>query len=134
MASPTEFTVNGEPYNGDNIPEILTLGTADEWKISSDFVSHPYHIHINPFLVYSFGGEQLKTPMWKDVVMVCPTETAVARARYTKYWGDFVIHCHILAHEDEGMMQRVRIVRPTLLKMRKLKSYNPKEGRSEYNH
>ena len=38
--------------------------------------------------------------------------TVIVRTRYRRYIGDFVLHCHILNHEDQGMMQNVRIVLP----------------------
>ncbi|PHR29983.1 MAG: hypothetical protein COA38_11085 [Fluviicola sp.] len=108
----TVFTVNGEAYDGSKIPDVLVVGDAEQWKITSGNAGHPYHIHVNPFQIRIFGGKKVDPPMWKDVVYVDPTHPAIIYARYVKYWGDFVLHCHILAHEDEGMMQRVRIVRP----------------------
>ncbi|NQY28861.1 MAG: multicopper oxidase domain-containing protein [Flavobacteriaceae bacterium] len=98
--------------------ETLTLGDAEEWEIyttsnpGQNVVSHPYHIHINPFQVIKFGEDKLDTPVWKDVVMVTKGGKAKIRARYEDYWGDFVLHCHLLHHEDQGMMQRIRIERP----------------------
>ncbi len=38
--------------------------------------------------------------------------TIVVRTRYERYIGDFVLHCHILDHEDQGMMQNIRIALP----------------------
>lgn len=38
--------------------------------------------------------------------------TVIVRTRYQRYIGDFVLHCHILEHEDQGMMQNVRIALP----------------------
>ena len=38
--------------------------------------------------------------------------TVVVRTRYERYIGDFVLHCHILDHEDQGMMQNIRIALP----------------------
>ncbi|MFT5824170.1 MAG: FtsP/CotA-like multicopper oxidase with cupredoxin domain [Crocinitomix sp.] len=108
----TVFMVNGEQYDGAKIPDTLLVGDAEQWLISSKGGGHPYHIHVNPFQVQEFAGRKVDPPMWKDVVMVDPTHPAVVYARYEVYWGDFVLHCHILAHEDEGMMQRVRIIRP----------------------
>lgn len=111
-ATPTEFTINHKPFQTDTIHERLTLGTAEEWHLSSDFASHPYHIHINPFQVTKFKNQVVDPPMWKDVVMVPSASSVMIRSRYTRYWGDFVLHCHLLHHEDQGMMQRIRIQRP----------------------
>ena len=48
---------------------------------------------------------------WKDTLFVTTTEPIVIRTRYEDFDGAFVLHCHILDHEDQGMMQGVEIVR-----------------------
>lgn len=119
-----EFVINGHPFAANRIDEKPLLGSQEAWRVSSDGGQHPYHIHVNPFQVWEFGGKKVETPMWKDVVAVSSRTInyddpigeaqpgfALLRTRYRKYWGDFVIHCHILHHEDQGMMQRVRVVR-----------------------
>ncbi len=57
--------------------------------------------------------------IWKDTLLVKnfalgpPGQyTVVMRTRYERYIGDFVLHCHILDHEDQGMMQNIRIAIP----------------------
>ena len=50
--------------------------------------------------------------VWKDTLFVRQGYTAFVRTRYQRYIGDFVLHCHILDHEDQGMMQNVRIALP----------------------
>jgi L-ascorbate oxidase len=59
--------------------------------------------------------------VWKDTLFVKNVAggggpsgeyTIVIRTRYERYIGDFVIHCHILDHEDQGMMQNIRIALP----------------------
>ena len=64
--------------------------------------------------------------MWKDTLWIKnvtpntpPAEgqpagmyTAIVRTRYRRYIGDFVLHCHILDHEDQGMMQNIRVALP----------------------
>lgn len=100
------YSINGQPFKHDRIDQKPLLGTSEEWKI---FSGHPYHIHVNPFQVWEYQGKKVNPPLWKDVIFV-QGDSALVRTRYQKYWGDFVLHCHILYHEDQGMMQRVRIV------------------------
>ncbi len=57
--------------------------------------------------------------VWKDTLLVknfgggpSSQYTIVVRTRYQRYIGDFVLHCHILDHEDQGMMQNIRIAVP----------------------
>jgi FtsP/CotA-like multicopper oxidase with cupredoxin domain len=49
---------------------------------------------------------------WKDTLFVKQNYIIVMRTRYERYIGDFVLHCHILDHEDQGMMQNIRIAVP----------------------
>ncbi|MBN9889882.1 multicopper oxidase family protein [Salipiger abyssi] len=49
---------------------------------------------------------------WKDTLFILPGHLVKLRTRYERYIGDFVLHCHILDHEDEGMMQNIRIAIP----------------------
>lgn len=115
-----EFTVDREAYDPHSQPRQLTLGDVDEWTLRSKGdvgpVSHPFHIHVNPFEVYSIldeaGQETLTEPVWRDTIILQGGYTVKCRSRYTVFTGTFVNHCHILDHEDEGMMQLVEIVAP----------------------
>jgi FtsP/CotA-like multicopper oxidase with cupredoxin domain len=105
-----KFGFNGERFSHTRIDHTPRLGTAEEWHLAT-VGSHPFHIHVNPFLVTEVGGRALRTPVWKDTILV-PAGAGVrakVRTRYDDFAGDFVLHCHILTHEDVGMMQRVRI-------------------------
>ncbi|SMC27425.1 Multicopper oxidase with three cupredoxin domains (includes cell division protein FtsP and spore coat protein CotA) [Andreprevotia lacus DSM 23236] len=137
------FQVDGRPYDGSRIDRVLQLGAVDEWTLTSHFVSHPFHIHVNPFQVVKIidpngndvslenavDGKDAQYPglkgVWKDTLWIkdlypseeAPTRkqgmyTIVVRTRYERYIGDFVLHCHILDHEDQGMMQNIRIALP----------------------
>lgn len=111
------FTVNGKPFSAKNPPRTLELNTASEWIITSNFVNHPFHIHVNSFEIFKvkkFDGSEIiyDPPIWRDTYLIAEKDTAYARSRYEDFDGDFVLHCHILDHEDQGMMQLVRITTP----------------------
>lgn len=145
--TPIQFQVDGKPFDPLRVDRTLTLGAVDQWTLQSDFVGHPFHIHVNPFQIVkildptgkdvsgvdgddTFGADAGKPDpqyrgmkgMWKDTLWVknitpppgqpSGKYTLVVRTRYERYIGDFVLHCHILDHEDQGMMQYVRIVLP----------------------
>jgi FtsP/CotA-like multicopper oxidase with cupredoxin domain len=141
--SPPTFEVNGKPYDPSRMDRVLKLGGVDEWTLRSDFVSHPFHIHVNPFQIVRIldpNGKDVSAPgavddaggtvdpqypglkgVWKDVLwvknLVPPGKppgqyTIVVRTRYQRYIGAYVLHCHILDHEDQGMMQNVSIALP----------------------
>lgn len=137
------------PYDPNRIDRKLKLGGVDEWTLQSGFVSHPFHIHVNPFQIVSItdpSGRDVSLPgavdnaggqvdpqypglkgVWKDTLWVkdlinnpadFPGKLATSmytikvRTRYQRYIGEFVLHCHILDHEDQGMMQNVEIQIP----------------------
>ena len=111
----------------------LALGQTDEWEITSDNATHPFHIHVNPFQIVkildprgndvSVADNDVKDGpegavdsqyrglkgLFKDTIFVKQGYRIIARSKYKKFEGDFVQHCHILDHEDQGMMQTVRI-------------------------
>lgn len=103
------FSFNPDP----KYVRTLKLGTASEWTLSAKQGSHPYHIHVNPFEwereVTLMSGETLRQKVWKDTLVTGSTPVKI-RARYTFFTGAFVMHCHVLNHEDQGMMQVVEIV------------------------
>jgi FtsP/CotA-like multicopper oxidase with cupredoxin domain len=121
-----------KPYNPARLDRTLTLGTAEEWKLTSNGVGHPFHIHVNPFEIVSItnnnnpavdvsvpgsfdGGDPQYVGLkgvWKDTLWIKPNYTITLRTRYERYIGEFVLHCHILDHEDAGMMQNIAIVLP----------------------
>jgi FtsP/CotA-like multicopper oxidase with cupredoxin domain len=88
------------------------------WRLQTKGVDHPFHIHQNPFWVMRLEVPDengnlvniLDEPRWQDVVWVPRNGGRVVfRSRFPDYVGVLVNHCHILLHEDNGMMQAVEI-------------------------
>jgi FtsP/CotA-like multicopper oxidase with cupredoxin domain len=170
-------TINGHKFDdgGDKTIDVK-LDAVEEWKIVNASygpeISHPFHIHINPFQIveifdpkatvtvkgvgvvpkYVFDGSPLKSTdlqcsldpkdesTWKDchntidatkplvwwdvfpipsgartIVNATPYEIPGhfrMRSRFVDFAGEYVLHCHILAHEDRGMMARVEVTGP----------------------
>lgn len=107
----------------------LALDTASQWQVSGNFgggfnssgqTRHTFHVHVNPFQVQrkyvdKSTGDRGEQWVWKDtlktpVVPGVGGDYATLRSRYTVFTGAFVQHCHVLHHEDRGMMQVVEIV------------------------
>jgi peroxiredoxin len=122
--SRVNIPVNGVPTGSEFDPNsirTLFLNQTERWEVGSRNeglnVTHPFHIHVNPFLVTKvlnassqdvtaaeFGG-----PIWRDTLAMKQGFTYTLLTKYTDFTGDFVSHCHILDHEDTGMMERMRI-------------------------
>ncbi|HEY0106914.1 MAG TPA: multicopper oxidase family protein [Rhizomicrobium sp.] len=95
----------------------LKLNTASQWTLTvsktSQGQAHPFHVHVNPFEMVRQGPNGIDEVVWKDTLMVregAPLKYRIVKSRYEDYPGAFVLHCHILPHEDQGMMQKVEIV------------------------
>jgi FtsP/CotA-like multicopper oxidase with cupredoxin domain len=104
------FTINGKCFDLNAPPRQLKRGAVELWTIQSIAGTHPFHIHVNPFLLIERAGRTLNPPVWHDTIVVREDEPAAFLTRYDDFTGKFVIHCHNLRHEDSGMMELVEVV------------------------
>ncbi|MGY3438980.1 multicopper oxidase family protein [Marinovum sp. KMM 9989] len=105
------FTIDGKSYDPDTWHLDPKLDTAEEWTfVNTTAYPHPMHIHINPFQVVAINGTPEPARPWYDTFVVPAAGTLTIRSRFEDFDGDFVTHCHILPHEDAGMMMNVRIL------------------------
>ncbi|MBP0028486.1 multicopper oxidase family protein [Roseofilum sp. Guam] len=105
------FLINDRVFNHQRIDVRVKLNQIEEWEIiNPGGMDHPFHIHLNSFQV--IGRNQTPEPLlaWKDVVNVRRGETVRLRIQYQDFIGKTVYHCHILDHEDQGMMGMLEIV------------------------
>ena len=100
------------------IASEFTNHAGRQFRIVTKGVDHPFHIHQNPFWVLRIEVPDqdgnlvniLEAPRWQDVIWIPRHRGRVIfRARFPDYVGTFVNHCHILLHEDNGMMQVVEV-------------------------
>lgn len=101
------LTINGRTFAMDRIDERVPLGATEVWEIVSPEMAHPFHVHGAHFRVLGEDGGMPKA--WngglKDTVLV--TDSAELLVTFTRRAGadaPFVYHCHLLEHEDGGMM------------------------------
>lgn len=107
------FLLDGKEFDSNVVNQVITLGTTEEWHLVNNSVdTHPFHIHINPFQVISVNSQPVDRFGYDDTFPVPAHGNVVIRTRYKDFDGKFVLHCHILFHEDHGMMQVVEIVKP----------------------
>ncbi len=113
------FRLDDEQFSGET-KQVIRLGAEEEWEIqNSTSAVHAHHIHVNPFLVTHINGKELALddPLrrWQDTIAL-PFNTGdgpgtiTYKTRFESFTGAFVLHCHILRHEDRGMMQAVEVV------------------------
>ena len=96
-------TIDGQPFDPNTINIEAKKGTVEEWVIRNKTpMYHPIHLHSWPFQVQGQEG-------WQDVVQIAPYTEQVIRVAYDDFGGTTVLHCHILDHEDTGMMAIIRV-------------------------
>lgn len=110
-------SINGRQMNMDRIDETVKLHSVEIWEIQNQSTSmgtkkmvHPFHVHGVQFQILSTNG---KTPPaneqgWKDTVLVHPGDTVKVIMRFP-FKGIYMYHCHILEHEDLGMMGQYEV-------------------------
>jgi FtsP/CotA-like multicopper oxidase with cupredoxin domain len=100
-----DFTIDGREFDADRVDRAVTLGTVEEWSIANTSpMDHPMHLHVWPMQIVAEAGRPVEDVRWQDVVNI-PARSAVAvRIAFDGFGGRTVYHCHILDHEDRGMM------------------------------
>jgi suppressor of ftsI len=111
-AAGTKFFINGREFDARRIDEVVKLGTDEEWVIRNTArEQHPFHIHVNDFQVMSIDGKPYRARSLQDTVPLPVGGVVRIRMRFRDFLGAYVYHCHILAHEDAGMMGVVDVTR-----------------------
>jgi suppressor of ftsI len=111
------YTLNGQSYNEFIVqPGPAVVGTAEEWVlVNATGEGHPFHIHTNSFevigLPFDPNYRRLHDTIWIPPGMNNVPTTITIRMRFLGFAGKEVYHCHILAHEDQGMMSNFVIQR-----------------------
>jgi FtsP/CotA-like multicopper oxidase with cupredoxin domain len=116
------FYINQRKFGYGPISQ-MEIGSIEEWNIANGGpLNHPFHIHQGNFIVTKVGGisvnPTLPTPPFpsfaatayvspQDVVMIPAYSSVTVKFRVQNFPGKFVWHCHILEHEDEGMMSPI---------------------------
>jgi FtsP/CotA-like multicopper oxidase with cupredoxin domain len=100
-----EFTINGRAFDEDRVDFRGREGDLEIWEIENPTgMDHPFHLHTYSFQVLSRNGVPDAFPAWKDVVNVRPREVVRIAVPLRDFTGKTVYHCHIVEHEDRGMM------------------------------
>jgi blue copper oxidase len=121
------FTINQRAFEMEAVSddERIQLGTQETWQFINqsgagmmmESMAHPMHLHYGQFQVLDRQGDNkgladydavrkgIVDEGWRDVVVVLPGEQVTLAMRYDDFTGLFLYHCHILEHEDAGMMR-----------------------------
>jgi FtsP/CotA-like multicopper oxidase with cupredoxin domain len=102
----------------DRIDEVVEVDTTEIWEITNaSGMVHNFHIHLIHFQVLDIDGEAPPEHMrgWKDTVFIPRGSTVRLIAEFKDYADPdvpYMYHCHILRHEDRGMMGQFVVIEP----------------------
>lgn len=97
--------INGRMMDMARVDVSAQLGATEIWQVENVVgMDHPFHMHGFQFQVLDRNGVPEKFASWKDMLNIPRHETARLIVRYENYKGKWMFHCHILNHEDHGMM------------------------------
>ncbi|HEV2790382.1 MAG TPA: multicopper oxidase family protein [Solirubrobacterales bacterium] len=110
----TTWRINGRTFNPARSEAFPKLGTTETWEIhNKTAVAHVMHLHHTDWYLLARNGKQ--PPPWetclKETFFVYPNEKILLAGHFSDYTGKFVIHCHMLDHEDHGLMSQFQVVR-----------------------
>ncbi len=108
------WTINGKTFNPARSEAFPALGTTETWEIvNGTTVPHMMHLHHTDWYLLSRNGRP--PPPWEDCLketfLVQPGERIRVAGHFADHTGKFVIHCHMLDHEDHGLMSQFEVVR-----------------------
>jgi FtsP/CotA-like multicopper oxidase with cupredoxin domain len=99
------FTIDGRGFDPARVDQSVAADTIEEWTIvNTSPMDHPFHLHVWPMQVIEIGGRTVGPATWQDVVNVPARSRSRVRIAFEDFVGTAVYHCHILDHEDSGMM------------------------------
>lgn len=110
--------INGARMDMARVDETVELGATEIWEVrNADGEHHNFHVHDVQFHVLSVDGRRPDPQLsgWKDTVFLPPRTTVRLALRFSDYADPdtpYMYHCHLLVHEDAGMMGQFVVVEP----------------------
>jgi suppressor of ftsI len=132
-----KYFINRRQFDASRVDVVAKLGTTEEWVIrNATHEQHPFHLHTNDFQVISINGRRYPARGLQDTVILPVHGVVRIRVHFRNFFGVFVFHCHITAHEDHGMMGIVEVTRtgrgPSARTLRSLRSMREEMSRSDH--
>jgi FtsP/CotA-like multicopper oxidase with cupredoxin domain len=105
------FYINGQKFDMNSGPMLtVDVGSLQHWRVTNPTREvHPFHIHQVHFLTYAVDAKPVKDPVWLDTVNVPNGSSVDLVMDFTDpiIRGMSLFHCHLLSHEDKGMMAKI---------------------------
>ena len=109
------WAINGVQMDMNRIDARVKLGDTQRWTLTAGEGKHVFHVHQTQFQVLSINGDppQPEEAGWEDSIFIDPGREVVIAARFDSYAAEdvpYMFHCHILDHEDLGMMGQFLVI------------------------
>jgi len=112
VVSFSQGMINNQHFDFKRVDITTKLGATEIWKVENLVgMDHPFHLHGFQFQVIERNGQPEPYRSWKDAVNVRRQETVRLVVRFDDFPGKWMFHCHILNHEDQGMMGILEVKR-----------------------
>ncbi|MDQ2091193.1 multicopper oxidase domain-containing protein [Marimonas arenosa] len=101
------FAINGASFAMERMDHVSKQGQTELWRVRADRMMHPFHVHGTRFRVLSENGQPPRPEYrgWKDTVLIDGEAELLMRFNHpAPAHAPYMFHCHILEHEDAGMM------------------------------
>ena len=108
------WTINGLRFDPNRTDARPVLGTTEKWVFTNPTgQAHTVHIHdVSQQCISRNGGACYLYETMKETWYLAPGETIEVKLKFTDHTGMYMLHCHIIEHEDDGMMTQFEVVRP----------------------
>ncbi len=104
------FLIDGKVFDPNRLDQRVRLGAVEEWTIVNEHShDHSFHIHTNDIQLTKVNGVPLPEPIWMDTAILPRKGSLTFRTRFEDFTGLFMLHCHMMNHEELGMMQTVEV-------------------------
>jgi len=107
------WLINDRTFDPAFVEHRARLGTVETWRLVNDTaVAHLMHPHHTDWYMLSRNGR--RPPPWeacmKETFFMDPGDDLLVAGRFSDYPGKYVVHCHMLDHEDHGLMSQFETV------------------------
>jgi FtsP/CotA-like multicopper oxidase with cupredoxin domain len=105
-----QFQINGVSFDPNRVDQHAALGATEVWTLSNQGdMDHPFHLHGFQFQVIDRNGTPEPFVAWKDTVNLRKNDVVRIAVKLGDFPGMRMYHCHILEHEDAGMMGMIDV-------------------------
>jgi spore coat protein A len=109
------WVINGRTYDPAYVEHEVDIDTTETWRLkNASAVAHLIHLHHTDWYMLSRNGRapNARERCLKETFFLDPHDEVVVAGHFSDHPGKFIVHCHMLDHEDHGLMSQFEVVEP----------------------